>query len=113
MGLFSAWNRWNKELCDRIIGRLPKDFSRSFLYLHELIVAEQMRARPHSVLLDIGSGGHTPFAAHRVPGRDVWLLGLDVAEHLLKENSSLDARVVADACAGIPFREGSRHHAVG
>jgi SAM-dependent methyltransferase len=104
MNLLASWTAWNKRVCNAIEERLPEAFTRSFLHQHELIVAKQLRAHSNAVLLDVGGGSQTPFASHRIPGTGNWVVGVDIAEALLRKNRALDARVAADACLGLPFR---------
>jgi len=60
-------------------------FTRSLLYLHELVVAEAMNARPGLHVLDVGGGNSTPFALHRIPTLGTWLVGSDIlAQQLLQ-----------------------------
>jgi ubiquinone/menaquinone biosynthesis C-methylase UbiE len=105
--LFSRFIQFNKQICDAIEARLPVPFTRSLLYLHELVVAEQIKARSDAAVLDVGGGKKTPFAAHRAAEARSWLIGADILERNLRENSGLDSRVVADACAGLPFKDDS------
>jgi ubiquinone/menaquinone biosynthesis C-methylase UbiE len=104
ISLFSRWSRWNIELCDAIARRLPESFTRSLLYLHEVTVTDAMNARPRLAVLDVGGGSDTPFAAHRIPQLSTWLVVIDIMEQLLRQNRAVDARLVADACRGIPFK---------
>jgi len=107
MALFSRWIRWNVTLCDAIEERLPVAFTRSLLHLHELTVADAINARSGVRLLDVGGGHFSPFASRRIPERRAFLIGADIWEEGIRGNKAVDARVVADACRGLPFRDGS------
>ena len=105
--LLARWHRWNIACCNAIEDRLPVSFTRSLLYLHELTVAEAIKARPGLHVLDVGGGSNTAFASHRIPGSGTWLVGTDILEQQMRDNRAIDARVVADACGGLPFKDES------
>lgn len=104
MSLFSRWNRWNIALSDAIEERLPEPFTRSLLHRHELVVAEAMNTRPGLAVLDVGGGSAAPFASHRRPELGTWLIGTDILEEQMRHNRAVDARIVSDACRGLPLR---------
>jgi SAM-dependent methyltransferase len=107
MSLLSWWNRWNSRFCDWVEERLPASFTRSLLYLHERTVSEAMNARSGLHILDVGGGAKAPFASHRIPSLATWIIGTDILEDQMRENGVVDARVVADACRGLPFHDES------
>jgi SAM-dependent methyltransferase len=58
-----------------------------------------------AVVLDVGAGRVTPFAAARPGG--VKLIGVDVSPEAMENNDALDQRIVGDITAGLPFARGS------
>lgn len=99
--------RANIALCDRIERALPRRFTRSLLYLHELTAAELMNTRPAQVVVDVGGGHLCPVARHRRADLGTRILAIDVLESQLRRNAVADERVVADACHPLPLRDGA------
>ena len=96
----------NIAACDRIERCLPRRFTRSLLYLHELTVARHMNAAPGRHVIDIGGGHLCPFAGHRRPGLGTRITALDILPDQLRRNLAADLRVAADATRTLPLADG-------
>jgi SAM-dependent methyltransferase len=103
--MLSRFIRWNIDICNRIEARLPRHFTRSLLYLHELTVAELMNARPGLRVLDIGGGHLCPFARHRKPGLGTEIIASDILEEQLRRNTAADGKFAADATRALPLKD--------
>ncbi len=104
LGGFFAWNQAAANWIER---RLPRRFNRSLLHLHEITVARLINESTGMVVLDVGGGHMSPFAEHRRTERGTYLIGSDILFDQVHSNPQVDAGVVCDACAGLPFRDGS------
>ena len=104
--LFRQFVELNTRICNWIEARLPKRFTRSLLYAHELKCAELMNAAGPRKILDVGGGHGCPYAHHRQEAADVTLVGLDILFEQVKENQDIDMGLVGDAQGTLPFRPG-------
>jgi SAM-dependent methyltransferase len=98
---------WNVSLSDALERRLPTEFTRSLLYLHELSAAELMNARAGQTVVDVGGGYLCPFAQRRRPELGTRIVALDIDEEQLKANRTADLRAVADAARALPLADRS------
>lgn len=99
--------KWNVNLSDALERRLPKAFTRSLLYLHELSAAELMNARPGQTVVDVGGGYLCPLAKRRRPELATRIVALDIDESQLQANKAADFRAVADAARALPLADRS------
>lgn len=97
---------WNVAAADYIENRLPDDFTRSLLHLHELTTARLMNSQDGLVVIDIGGGHMSPFAKRR-ERRDTFVIGADILLEQVVDNPDSDAGMVCDVCASIPLRDRS------
>jgi SAM-dependent methyltransferase len=97
---------WNMAAADFIEDRLPRSFTRSLLYLHELAAARLVGGDEGLKVLDMGGGHMTPFAKHR-HSRSIFLVGADILWDQVRNNREIDAGLVCDACEALPFRDAS------
>lgn len=106
--LFRWFVRRNQEICDWIEGILPRHFTRSLLYLHELGAAAEILSRDSTTwVLDMGGGGHSPFAHHLSGEKLSTVVALDILEDYLRSNSELKLKIVGDVCGRLPLRGGA------
>lgn len=98
---------WNVRMSDALERRLPSDFTRSLLYLHELTAAELMNARAGQTVVDVGGGYLCPFAQRRRPELSTRIVALDIDEGQLRANETADFRAVADAVRTLPLADRS------
>jgi len=97
---------WNTAAADYIENLLPKGFTRSLLYLHELTAARLMNSQENLVVVDIGGGHMSPFAKRR-ERRSTFVIGADILLEQVANNPDSDAGMVCDVCTSIPLRDGS------
>jgi SAM-dependent methyltransferase len=97
---------WNVAAADFIEDRLPTSFTRSLLHFHELAAARLIEKEAGLKVLDMGGGHMTPFAKHRRDGA-IFLVGADILLDQVRNNHEIDAGLVCDACATLPFRDAS------
>jgi Methyltransferase domain len=90
-----------------MVARLSKRFRCSLLNIQELMVALLVNPADRPVVVDVGGGHMSPFARHRQPARGNYLICSDILFEQVRNNPEADAGVVADACTGLPFRDGS------
>ena len=102
-----AFVRANISACNWVESYLPRSFTRSLLYRHELLVAGAMNAHPNQVILDIGGGHECPYAHHRQPELNTTIIAVDILESQLQANRAADWRIVANVCDPLPFQDSS------
>jgi 2-polyprenyl-6-hydroxyphenyl methylase/3-demethylubiquinone-9 3-methyltransferase len=97
----------NLALSAGIHWRLPKRFTFPFTVAYEQTVLGLGNLLDSGTMLDIGAGVTT--AANKRVGlnENLTIIGLDILEKALHDNSDLDHRVVADACKQWPLADAS------
>ncbi len=89
-GFSSSFLNWNRRASALVARHLPQ--AREDLFsAYVQTVGGAMNMRPAPVMVaDIGAGKQCPFAHLRPPGREVHIIGVDVASTELEGNRDID-----------------------
>lgn len=106
--IFTWFIRRNQEICDWIEESLPRRFTRSFQYMHELGAAEEiLRRNCETWVLDVGGGRDSPFVHHLPREKRSTVVALDILEDHIRTNRAVDLKIVGDICGRLPLQNGS------
>lgn len=98
----------NRQVCDGIERLLPRQFTRSLLYAHELAAAAEIAGRVSPTwVLDLGGGRNSPFVRHLSAAARETVVAVDILEGELRANRALRHRVASDVCGRLPLHDGS------
>jgi ubiquinone/menaquinone biosynthesis C-methylase UbiE len=106
-GVAQSFFDLNRRGCDWIERRLPTGLTRSFNRLYEKTVLERIPERADFTVLDVGGGRTCHFARTPAGRRPAQIIATDISFEELAHNRDADHRVVCDATADFPLRDGS------
>jgi SAM-dependent methyltransferase len=98
---------WNIMICDRIERRLPRHFTRSLQYRHELIVADLMKTENIKIATDLGCGKQCGFSKYRNLESNITIVGVDINESDVRGNGDIDCGIVTDLRCELPLKNAS------
>ncbi|MBI5060663.1 class I SAM-dependent methyltransferase [candidate division KSB1 bacterium] len=99
---FALNRRWSNAIGDATVLR------RSHLYFeYPRVVGEWLAQQRDITIVDVGAGRSCPFAESVVPGAGVRVIGVDISDEEMAENTALHERIVADVTKRLPFTDHS------
>lgn len=97
---------WNRRICEAIGNRTP--LAREHLFFkYPAVVGELLQDPQVKLVVDVGAGKECPFAAFKPADGRVRISGVDIADDEIRENASLDEKLVADVTRELPYADRS------
>ncbi len=97
--------KWNIGISSRATPRIASS-NMAYQRYYE-VGSALLREMKDSTVLDIGAGKTWPFPVNLKQESNLYLVGFDIDDSEMKENSLLDMRSCGDACSSLSIEDGS------